>query len=404
MRTITASRGVEQQLQYIQECREKEYAYSKGINLLFDLALNYLDYCYEQAAQGKDVVWTPGFTEGPLIYACDAIPLAFTEAGRIGSPEVLSVADNHFQVPRETCPMIKVNIGEWYNRRNGPVRKILCCSADCEPFNVMVDIMRSEGYDVKFIDTAYRPPHISEKRLRELEDFYCREYHSVVQWISGKPLDKKNLEFELKRRNRISAKIRKFLRLRQDHPTYIKSFPTMYVVTSCLYFFGRPDKYEEMLDMLIEEMEGLKPGDFNDKVVYLVWSGSRSQEYGIYKAVDEAGGALMGWMCTMPFETDFEEDIDPVLSMVRYKLQGQAAGATILRCADVEAQVKKVKAKGIISYGYVGCSYSGIDRELQREYFKVRNIPTIILDGTYQVGPASGQVVTRVRAFIEMLS
>ena len=116
--------------------------------MLFDLALNYV-YDAEKAAQnGKRVVWTPGFTECAFIYACDAIPLAFTEAGRIGSPEVLSIADNYFQVPRETCPMIKVNIAEWHQRRNGHIKKILACSADCEPFSIMVDIMRQEGYDL----------------------------------------------------------------------------------------------------------------------------------------------------------------------------------------------------------------------------------------------------------------
>lgn len=398
------SRGIANQLEYIEHCRKVEYKYSKGIDKLFDLALNYVYDAEKAARAGKTVVWTPGFTEGPFVYACDAIPLAFTEAGRIGTPEVLSIADDYFQVPRETCPMIKVNIAEWHERKNSPVKKILACSADCEPFSIMVDIMRQEGYDVKFIDTAYRPPRMDDERYQELEDFYCREYREVARWISGKNIDESKLHFELKRRNRIAKKLRRFLELRIAHPTYIKSFPTMYIVTSCLYFFGKPDEYEEMLDILIEEMEALKPNEFNEKLVPLVWSGSRGQEYGIYKAVDEAGGALLGWMCTMPFETDFAEDIDPVRALVRYKLGGQSAGATTFRCADVEAQVKKVNAKGIISYGYVGCSYSGIDRELQREYFKKRGIPSITLDGTYQVGPASGQVITRIRAFIEMLS
>ena len=400
----SVSRGIKQQLEYIEHCRKEEYSYSKGIDMLFDLALNYV-YDAEKAAQnGKRVVWTPGFTECAFIYACDAIPLAFTEAGRIGSPEVLSIADNYFQVPRETCPMIKVNIAEWHQRRNGPIKKILACSADCEPFSIMVDIMRQEGYDVKFIDTAYRPPQLSSERYEQLVKFYCREYREVAKWITGSDIDPDKLRHELERRNRICAKIRRFLELRAKHPTYIKSFPTMYIVTSCLYYFGKPEEYERMLDTVISELEALKDGEYDRDLVPLVWAGSRGQEYGIYKAVDEAGGALLGWMCTMPFENNVEIGDDPLRALVEYKLGGQSAGATTFRCRDVETQVNKYGAKGIISYGYVGCSYSGIDRELQREYFKKRGIPSLTLDGTYQVGPASGQVITRIKAFIEMLS
>lgn len=70
----------------------------------------------------------------------------------------------------------------------------------------------------------------------------------------------------------------------------------------------------------------------------------------------------------------------------------------------VNDQVKKVNARGIVYYGYVGCSFSGVQRELLRDRFKQQGVPGITLEGSFQVGPPTGQLLTRVRAFTETLA
>jgi benzoyl-CoA reductase/2-hydroxyglutaryl-CoA dehydratase subunit BcrC/BadD/HgdB len=52
----------------------------------------------------------------------------------------------------------------------------------------------------------------------------------------------------------------------------------------------------------------------------------------------------------------------------------------------------------------VGCSFGSIDTELKRSYFKKRDFPSIAIDGSFQVGPPTGQLITRIKAFVEMLS
>ncbi len=61
-------------------------------------------------------------------------------------------------------------------------------------------------------------------------------------------------------------------------------------------------------------------------------------------------------------------------------------------------------AQGILFYGYIGCSFGSVHREIQAEYFHRHGVPSIFLEGSFQVGSASGQILTRVRAFIEMLT
>jgi benzoyl-CoA reductase/2-hydroxyglutaryl-CoA dehydratase subunit BcrC/BadD/HgdB len=80
------------------------------------------------------------------------------------------------------------------------------------------------------------------------------------------------------------------------------------------------------------------------------------------------------------------------------------AGAGIYARRVLEEEVKKVNARGLILYGYIGCSFASIDREMWRRYFHEKGIPSIGLEGSFQTGAPSGQVVTRVKAFVEMLA
>ncbi|MNI93515.1 2-hydroxyglutaryl-CoA dehydratase, D-component [compost metagenome] len=91
-------------------------------------------------------------------------------------------------------------------------------------------------------------------------------------------------------------------------------------------------------------------------------------------------------------------------SLVRFQLESQMAGASIYRRDVIERQVDRIGARGLILYGYLGCSFGSVTREMYREYFHNKGIPSINLEGTFQVGAASGQILTRIKAFIEMLS
>lgn len=400
----TISKGLESQIAHMEYSRDVIHGYSKGIKKIYDLALNYVYYAEKANRQGKNAVWIQALAEGPLIYACDAIPVAFTEVGRLGSVEALTVAEDIYQIPRDICSMVRVNIGEWYLRKN-KIKKVLGMGSSCEAYNIMFEVMKKEGYDIHTIDTTYRPPKLDKDRYESLINFYCKETRIAAKWINGKELDENKLAFEINRRNEINKKIRKIVDIRVQHPTYLKSLPALFLISGSAHYFGKPNEYEEALDIIIEEMEALKPDEFNEKVVPLAWSGSRGQEFGVYQAIDEAGGAILGWMLPTPYEVDYPDwSKDPVRSLCIYQLGDNIGGNTEGKFGLIEKHIKNVDAKGLLLYGYVGCSFAGIDRELQREYFRKHGVPCLTIDGTFQVGNPSGQLITRIKAFIEMLS
>lgn len=399
------SKELQSQLEYIKYSRNEIHGYSKGVQKLFDLAVSYI-YDAEKAHQeGRKALWSWGFWEAPLLYACDTIPVSFTELGRLGSLDTLTVAEDYYQIPTEACSMVKATLGEWHLRSDGPIKRILGSSSACEPYNMAWELMKKQGFDVHCIDTVYRPPSCSDERYEEMVRFFVDELHRVARWLTGGDPDEERVGSEIRRRNVLMQKVRRILELRLNHPLYIRSLPMMFLITGVGHYFGKPEEYGEALDLLIEELESARPDSGKGKgPVPLLWTGGRGQEFGVYKAVDDAGGALLGWVLPVPYARDYREDLPPVEAIARYFLDGQTAGASIFRRRAIEEQVKKTDARGIVMYGYVGCSFGGIERELEREHFHKQGVPSISLEGSFQVGPPSGQLLTRIRAFVEMLS
>lgn len=401
----TTTKELQSQLDYIKYSRDEIHSYSKAVGRLFDLAISYVYDAEEACERGRSAVWTWGLWEAPLLYACDVIPISFTELGRLGSLDTITVAEDYYQVPRESCSMVKATLGEWYLRKNKGIKRILGFNALCEPYNLALELMRKEGYDVHDIETVYLPLNCDAARYNELINFLVAELNEVVQWLTGDKVDESKLLSEIKWRNQLIRKVRRILELRIRHPLYIRSLPTMFLLMGSGHYFGKPKEYMDVVDLLLEELENAGDSDLQKNVVPLVWAGGRGQEFGVYKAIDDSGGAILGWVIPTPIETDYREDIPPVESLARYLLgERLQVGSAIYWRDPIDEEIKKTKAKGIVFYGYVGCSYGGIQQELDREYFHKQEIPSIALEGSFQVGPPSGQLLTRIRAFIEMLS
>ena len=404
--SAAATAGLESQLAYIRHDRDVTHAYSPAVGHLYDLAVNYVHDAEAAHRRGEKAVWVMGLWEVPLIYATGTIPVSFTELGRLGSADSITVAEDHFQIPRETCSMISAILGEWWLRKDSGIRKVLAFNAACEPFNMAWELIKAEGFDIHRIDTVYLPAEVDPARFETLVAFLTHELREAGKWLSGGELDTARVALEIKRRNRILAKVRRILALRFENPLYIRSLATMYLLMGSGHYLGQPEAFEAVLDDLLVEMEqaAFIPAPGGKPVVPILWCGGRGQEFGVYQAVDDCGAAILGWMTPNAFTRDYREDIDPLEALARYYLDGQLAGASVHRRKILTHQLASSQARGILFYNYVGCSFGGVTLEMERAHFHERGIPSICLEGTFQVGPPSGQLLTRIRAFVEMLT
>jgi len=398
---------VENQLGYIRYSKEEAHPYSPGIARLLDLAVRYVPDAEEAHANGRSAMFAgnQGW-EMPLLYSNGIIPISYTEMGRMAGVDAITIAEDYYQFPPETCSMVKSVVGEWHLRKEkaSSVKRVLSTGVSCEPFNMAWEIMKGQGYDIHTVEVVYRGPgiEVGSERQESLVDFFIDEICRTQKWATGSDrVDEGSLAKELGRKNRILDKLRRILDLRLGHPYYMKSLPAVYLLNGASSYFGKPEEYEDVLDELISELEGLGE-EACGNVIPLIWVGGVGQEFGVYEAIDEAGAALLGFRNT-PFKR-YRLDIPPVEALARYLLDNPNGGASVYALEVLEEEIRKIHAKGLILQGFLGCTLSTISREIWREHFHQKGIPSINLEGTFQFGAPSGQLVTRTKAFIEMLS
>lgn len=169
------------------------------------------------------------------------------------------------------------------------------------------------------------------------------------------------------------------------------------------HYFGRPEEYEAVLDEIIMELESLPSGSYNDAAAKLVFVGQRGS-VNVMQAIDDANAGITTWYTTGHFDDEIRTDIDPVEAAVEYVVGDLFyCGTTADKCQKIEEEIRRSGEKGLILYNLMGCSYGSIEAELEREYFRRKNIASLSISDVFEQGEITGQLLTRIRAFVEML-
>jgi benzoyl-CoA reductase/2-hydroxyglutaryl-CoA dehydratase subunit BcrC/BadD/HgdB len=389
------------------EYSKRVHSYSPAIQKILDMINDYVPDAEAAFREGRPAIWTGGYSwEPPFLYSLGITPVSYQEMGRYGHWDDMLVAEDYYQFPVETCSMVKCAMGQWHKRLNtGTINRILGSASSCEPFNLAWEVLRTKGYDVFTNEVLYRGPSVHGERLDDLVRFMMENLLDIAEWLTGKrQIDEAALRAELDRKNRLLSKFKKILELRVTRPFYMKTLAIIMTLNVGLNnYFGKPEAFERAIDELIDELTST-PIDEEDlkRVIPIIWAGGTGQEFGVYEAIDLAGGALLGLRGT-PFKL-VREDKPPLEALARYLYDNGRAGAGVFTRDIIESEVERLKAKGIILYGYIGCTFASIDREMWRRYFHEKGHPCLNLEGSFQTGRPSGQVLTRVKAFVEMLA
>jgi benzoyl-CoA reductase/2-hydroxyglutaryl-CoA dehydratase subunit BcrC/BadD/HgdB len=286
------------------------------------------------------------------------------------------------------------------------VKRLAVYNASCEPLNIAWELLKDEGFELYRVEAVNRPnAHDDPERVQLMEEFMERDLRGLSVWLQGREVDEEKLAHEIRRVNRLFRKVRTILKARLQNPFYLRSLATMYLILGTAHYFGKPEVYEEVLDGLIDELQRApEVPSPTGKTVRLAWVGGRGQEFGVYKAIDDAGGAITQWHTPDEWTKDYREDLPPLRACANYVISARMGGSPLRRLENIRDNFKVYGAKGILFYSYVGCSFGGVHTEIQRDYFQKLDVPSIALEGSFQVGPPTGQLLTRIRAFVEMFS
>ena len=388
------------QIDYLVYYRDVSNRHSEAVRRLIDLYLDLIKRGYELSEAGEKVIWSG--VSPQIVYACDAIPISAAEIARVGSEDSVALAEREFLVPNETCAMVKAMIGELYKYKDTSFTRLAQTPSDCEPVAVSLPLIRDMGFDVHTYDVGLKNGS-DPKRADALREKFRKEIDALSRWISGKSINREKLAAELARYNRIQHKIRRILDKRLKHTTYMLSLPTMILLAGNADYWGDPIEYESIVDQLLAEFEQLREGEYNDAETYVIWAGARGQEFGAYETLDNCKASITGWSIPNNLRDDYNLEKDPVEAFIDFVL-GEGHGGSDVSTGEIEKLIKTTGAKGVILYGFLGCSYGSIDIELKKDHFKKINIPTVSLMGAFQIGATAGQTATRIEAFLEMLS
>lgn len=381
---------------------------SPGIFALEALAAAYSFRGIERLAEeGKPTVWTMTSWDTPLIFACDMIPVALADLWRERTVETEAIGENYFQIPAEYCSMIKAGIGRLHLLKDGAIKKILYFGSTCESINIVMELAKEDGYDIHCMEniTAFRP----EERRPEVVEFFVHELREALRWLAGTPVDEGRVATEIRRKNVILGKLRRILDLRLKSPFFLTSIPTLQLLQGSGHYFGRPEEFTQVLDLLIDELEAAPVGPAPGEYLPLLLTGFGIGA-GILNVIEESNAAIVGWVLTGT--CDYREDLQPLESIAHYVLDAQgrgelgpSAGASVTApCTHIEELIRKTGARGIISSTITGCPYGSVAQQTQLDYFKKQGVPIILLEATVHKERPTEEQVMRVKTFVEMLS
>lgn len=409
-RKITDINQVKEEVEFIMMSRDITHKHSKAIQEFLSFYIHFIENLVEVKKSGKDVILV-AFTDCNFVYSCGAIPIDYTHMVRLCTQASMKEAEEYFQIPAEVCQMSKGQIGAYYEYKD-VFKKLLFGSFGCELQFAIEQLMKPFGYSTFVFDSSLYKKANSPEGKKTMRDHYRDELEREARWISGEGVNKERLAFELHRANRLTDKALRLRELQRIHPTYMGCLPSMLVYTGRSTYYGDPERYERLLDAIIAEFEALPEDSYNEKRISLVWSGARGIDFSIYVAMDVLGAHICAWDVAGTGLKKFDETKDPLEAYLDYMMgdDNQSGGLGFVSSSiedNVDTILKlyeETHADGIYINIIQGCTHGTMNSEMVRQKIAQMGIPTLALNVMQQTGESAGQTITRVKAFLEMLS
>lgn len=169
-------------------------------------------------------------------------------------------------------------------------------------------------------DETPAEPDTSEKQYEEIRRRKILDWQEMSNWISGHDIDEKRLVEEQRKFNRTLQKVNRINELRKLHRSYLVNLPAAYIILGIGNYFGEPEEYEKILNLFIEELSSLPEGAYDEPCVPIIWSGSRSVDFGICHSLDEAGISIYDWNVPTGIHNYFNEEESTIDALVHYTL------------------------------------------------------------------------------------
>jgi benzoyl-CoA reductase/2-hydroxyglutaryl-CoA dehydratase subunit BcrC/BadD/HgdB len=325
---------------------------------------------------------------------------------------------------RESCPIIKACIGlltEEY--LPSPDIIIAQTGASCDDHAVQMQLKEWLGYHVHWMELPYRRSPQSFFRMADMaitssgvayqKDillFYRDELATTkckLEEILGERITVQDLRTALCKINTLRRHMRYVLhRIAAAERCPLPASDQLLLHVAAMDCYG---DYEEILDItkhigkLIERRDRNKTGVLPKESKYtphFLWM-LPVIEMNVPSMLENVGGRVIGWEMPHLVDNDYRMDVDPLTAIAEDYLNFRLLGDCQQRLAWLKKYLATYHVDGVIYSSTWSCTQMPIQAGIVKDYLTSYNIPMLILDGGMLGGNMSGQVRTRIEAFVE---
>lgn len=267
---------------------------------------------------------------------------------------------------------------------------------ECSPVSRLSFRRTHEG------DTVY-PTHVHE--------FLVSEYRRVleaVEEVCGRRITDDDLDDSIRRANRLRRTVRRIRELAYGaDPCPLPALEAMNAEFSVLHGYSDPDECQRVLDHLLHTVEervrrgeGVVPAD----AVRVAWVGPPA-DMRLLNLLEDMGARVAGteYMINQSLSV-ISEEMPPLQALADCFLNASLIGSCAFRARKAVSEARRYRAEGIIVSGVVGGSHCVAEERIVRRMAEQEiGIPTLYIDVPFPLDEPSGQVRTRMEAFIELL-
>ena len=352
--------------------------------------------------EGKKVIgWTCNYIPEELIAAGGALPLRL-----IHNFGEMQVEEANAYLSIYTCSytrsILQMALDKKFNFLDGFVSLFIC-----DAMRRLADVWKN--YHTVPLLYVLDLPH---KANTESNEFYRGEIANmkrVVEEATGKEITSADLKTAIASYNVTRRLLKRIQELRKDDDPPITGVEMQEVVNAATAL--PRDDYNFLLERLLKELEEKRSSDSpSKKKVRLMLSGSILNNVEFIRGIEEMGGiVVIDALCTGAryWWGAVDETKEPLEALSSYYLNkfgcARMYPAESLRYDQISLLANEYRVAGVISEVIRYCAMNINDQVRLRERLSEElNIPMLMLDMEYGTG-ATGQIKTRVQAFIEMI-
>lgn len=251
-------------------------------------------------------------------------------------------------------------------------------------------------------------PHLATGEAIEFFAAELARLKGFLEEFLGIKLGNKSLANSIRLYNQSRRLLNQLYQLRKEEPPLISGAKVMEILNAAVWI-----PREDFNDLLEQLILAIKNRPIDSKVAYprVLINGTILNDSGLIESIESAGAWVVAdELCTgsryWADEVPVADGNNVIKSLAQRYLASPLCPRSITdgkRWDDIKEQIHCYKIDGVINQTIKYCAVHGYDTfQLSKELDKL-GIPTLELNLEYAT-PITGQVKTRVQAFVEMLS